>query len=606
MGRSAKIYQPTVAGMKVPAGSILWRFSGKEAGEGPWLRVRKTAPTIVPVDELKEPQGSGSSGSFLYRGQRVQFTGKYVNSNGERTTDRSKRALFTRRELLIPTGAPFWIESSKMRSSNAIPAWSAFPLRTSALSAPRLMQRRVINRRQLEKSAAGTRAKDDQGVSWWKVSVGADEDRAAEGWVCEKNHPQTAWRSPWDWPGFEVISESAPPLELFSRELHRIGVATDNSEAENLKIRADGVDGGSLLTALRTAIDAQGDRNGQVSGEELRLSLREPWLADPITRLIVKYESEWSGPMDKWRTLNTLMSEGLPIWNVELERIAKLHLWNDWNNSKTLRLNSFVSHFHSTALTTNFIATCSCGKEITHEELALILPADVKKNGLFYKAHDTTVRNYDSGKFLSLLNRYMRESDIVTCARKAHFLSQMSHECDELRTNEEYRNRDGSVPSGWNDYRGGSNFHGRGLMQLTHDSNYSAYGIFTGNTNIARNPDIVSHNIPDTVNSACWYWRKGSAWGDVNPKADANDFFAITVAVNGGFNHVGERFEALMKLAELLGADRCSLTPNMSFTSYKIEESALAGTRFYRSHQAAAKSAQDRVDDIKRVLNGQR
>lgn len=187
-----------------------------------------------------------------------------------------------------------------MRSSNTIPVWSAFPLGTSALSTPRLLQRRVNNRRQLEKSAAETRAKDDQGVSWWKVSVGADEDRAAEGWVCEKNHPQTAWRSPWDWPGFEVISESAPPLELFSRELHRIGVATDNSEAENLKIRADGVDGGSLLTELRTAIDTQGDRNGQVSSEELKLSLQKTWLADQITKLIVKYESELGGDMGKW------------------------------------------------------------------------------------------------------------------------------------------------------------------------------------------------------------------------------------------------------------------------------------------------------------------
>jgi hypothetical protein len=53
----------------------------------------------------------------------------------------------------------------------------------------------------------------------------------------------------------------------------------------------------------------------------------------------------------------------------------------------------------------NFLqGTCSCNKDITEQELDLLLPSDVKSKGLFHAAHDPSVHGFDKGKFLDLLN----------------------------------------------------------------------------------------------------------------------------------------------------------------------------------------------------------
>lgn len=41
---------------------------------------------------------------------------------------------------------------------------------------------------------------------------------------------------------------------------------------------------------------------------------------------------------------------------------------------------------------------------------------------------------------------------------------------------EEYRNADGSEPWYWKNYHGGSLYHGRGFIQLTHVENYAHFG----------------------------------------------------------------------------------------------------------------------------------
>ncbi|SAK73742.1 EF hand domain-containing protein [Caballeronia catudaia] len=315
----------------------------------------------------------------------------------------------------------------------------------------------------------------------------------------------------------------------------------------------------------------------------------------------MRYESEWGGSMSKWDALSSLMGDQRYIWQGELERIQKLLWWDKVAGTvKGFPQEPIVWHLHPIGMVGNFqTSLCSCNKDITVEELDLLLPLDVRSKGLFYAAHDTTARGFDKSQFLDLLNKYLRENDMMTCARKVHFLSQMSHECDQLRTNEEYRNRDGSIPSGWNNYHGGSNFHGRGLIQLTHDTNYIAYGKFIGDSTVGTSPDKVCRNIDRTTRSACWYWRHGSHWGDINPKADRNDFYAVTVAVNGGFNHVDDRFVALNRLAEMLGATHCTTNPGLVFNDYRLENSLLFNTQFYKNNPSLFKKAVKVVNEKK-------
>jgi len=50
---------------------------------------------------------------------------------------------------------------------------------------------------------------------WWYVQFGASDGNPAHGWVCEKNHPNTSWQSPWAWPGFEIVDASKGKVDGF-------------------------------------------------------------------------------------------------------------------------------------------------------------------------------------------------------------------------------------------------------------------------------------------------------------------------------------------------------------------------------------------------------
>jgi predicted chitinase len=62
----------------------------------------------------------------------------------------------------------------------------------------------------------------------------------------------------------------------------------------------------------------------------------------------------------------------------------------------------------------------------------------------------------------------------------------------------EYKNANGSIPVGWNSYGGGSNYHGRGYIQLTHDYNYSAANEMI-KKELGEDPNLVAN--PEQANN---------------------------------------------------------------------------------------------------------
>jgi predicted chitinase len=302
-----------------------------------------------------------------------------------------------------------------------------------------------------------------------------------------------------------------------------------------------------------------------------------------------KHRSEWASHSEYQsffeKVLRRVARE--PYHEAEMERLKQLVWWEEVQKAVkgAFPASPEVFHIQPVALVGNFLAGgCSCGKPITMQELKAILPSDVLQRGLLYKAFRENVRGYPMEDFLRILNANLEKYGILRCLHKAHFLSQFVHECDQLRTNEEYRNAGGSIPAGWNNYRGGWNYHGRGLIQLTHRDNYSRYGNAVGNSQISENPDIVSSQVEHTIESACWYWRRGSAWGDINPMAERSDFLSVTIAVNGGYRHVVERNSLLIKLAPLLKLDRCRNASEIKLKNFKFAESSVRNSAWYSGH----------------------
>jgi putative chitinase len=95
-------------------------------------------------------------------------------------------------------------------------------------------------------------------------------------------------------------------------------------------------------------------------------------------------------------------------------------------------------------------------------------------------------------------------------------------------------------------YSGGPQYHGRCLVQLTHDYNYRAAGDAIG-VNLVANPDAAM----EPANAAkifAWYW----ASRDIQSMADQENWTAVRRAVQGGTDGLPRLIQVatdLMKLA---------------------------------------------------------
>lgn len=171
--------------------------------------------------------------------------------------------------------------------------------------------------------------------------------------------------------------------------------------------------------------------------------------------------------------------------------------------------------------------------------------------------------------------------EIVTVARVASFIAQCAHESGgfsmmeenlnykaatltklwpqryppgiaeqyagkpELIANKSYGGRMGNGPEATGD---GWKFRGRGLIQLTGRSNYTACSrAMFGDDTLVENPDILFDPYY-AIHSACWFWDKNK----LNQFADSGDFITMTKRINGGTIGLADRQKHFKHAVEVL------------------------------------------------------
>ncbi|WBX78313.1 hypothetical protein PG911_08645 [Tenacibaculum ovolyticum] len=90
---------------------------------------------------------------------------------------------------------------------------------------------------------------------------------------------------------------------------------------------------------------------------------------------------------------------------------------------------------------------------------------------IFTSTRSENIKSLDEDNytlFAEYLNKAFTDYDIDTCIRKIHFLAQCYHESSKFHHTYEGKT---TVPS---NYKGGVDFQGRGIKQITHDYNYLA------------------------------------------------------------------------------------------------------------------------------------
>jgi putative chitinase len=117
----------------------------------------------------------------------------------------------------------------------------------------------------------------------------------------------------------------------------------------------------------------------------------------------------------------------------------------------------------------------------------------------------------------------------------------------EMIANNIYANRMGNgAPESGDGYR----FRGRGPIQLTGRSNYTAFAkeMFEDWQNVVDNPDWVTADRDFALMSAIWFWNKNG----LNKEADAGDIKTMTRKINGGYIGLEDRIKHYNEAIHLL------------------------------------------------------
>lgn len=96
----------------------------------------------------------------------------------------------------------------------------------------------------------------------------------------------------------------------------------------------------------------------------------------------------------------------------------------------------------------------------------------------------------------------------------------------------------------------GYKYRGRGPIQLTGRSNYTAFAkeMFDDWQNVVDNPDWVTADRDFALMSAIWFWNKNK----LNAQADSGDIKLMTKKINGGYIGLEDRIKHYNECIELL------------------------------------------------------
>lgn len=274
---------------------------------------------------------------------------------------------------------------------------------------------------------------------------------------------------------------------------------------------------------------------------------------------------------------------------------------------------------------------CFCEKEFEEEDIKSFynskrlftakncpLPAEMKT----YQA------------FTDALNKAMKDNNINTCLRKAHFLAQIETESDRLNTTMEYAsgwdydhsthlegynkyklyldnkkrkdnpylaNNTKQLRRSYNRYKeclshghtskgDGPKYKGKGLIQLTWRDTYEKYFIHIEKPELIDTPEVIANNLTYTCDSAGWFWDDRQ----LGNYADKDDLIFISVRINGGlngFDHRKSNVKSIIKLMEI--KENCITNKLESIGTYKYETSNITNLKWGKNNKSKIQKYDD-------------
>lgn len=402
----ARLVQPAEPDIELPADQAVVLVPGQ--GDGRWARGRRG--TVAIVDQ--RPAGF-TSATRTYGDGRIFLAAVDAQGN-EMTLDEfnalADKATYPRRKLLTPEGDDIWVDAGRANAQGLVTApsraWSSFPLQVSNPQEEAVGYSRVVPVAAIEETV-----EEGDGTRWFRIDAATTSGQSTRGWVRESGQDNVELCSPWAWPGFELFDVAElEPRDLFARHLC-LGGGVQPQERGALESAACNVEQSELFEALRRAVDANGDQ--EVTPIELRNALRTDWLAQAISRLVIRYSSEWSNPSNRWAGIDDLIDDRLlrRDWEHEKERIHNLVIWSEVGGRHEFPSDPIVHHLHPVGFIENFFAASKIF--ITVEMLRIIF---------------TTAAEGRLKSIADEVNSNISDYKLDTPLRLSHFFAQVREE----------------------------------------------------------------------------------------------------------------------------------------------------------------------------------
>lgn len=418
-------------------------------------------------------------------------------------------------------------------------------------------------------------------------------------------------------PGVNVFSQAGNGLCIFKHGLHQNIDPKSNLSVEQ-KNELD-----PMFKSIMNELSLDKDKNKPVVFEAGKLKdlLLTSVQQRRLTGIVVKHDSEWK----KTRTADFSQTCGVYRANGK-EDTAKRIEKRIKDLSIKLEVDGFNSdkqayYLHPLGMIGWLMpySTCFCHRDFTVDEVKNIikLMRDSEKNNnykiFFAKNCPLSESDKTYERLTEEINKTFRKYEINTCLRKVHFLAQMYLETDRLKTTVEYASGEQYNPGRHKDaiknknteVGDGPRYKGRGGMQLTWRVNYLRYfehtrkdvayysKVISPTETLLSMSDrrknfntLVGESLFLAIDSAGWYWRNGSAWGDLNSKADNDDVYSINIGVNGGFNDFKPRITWVKSLIRDNNIQEC---PNLNLSKpigeYKFSTSGIKNTKYGKGLQ---------------------
>ena len=398
----------------------------------------------------------------------------------------------------------------------------------------------------------------DGAEDWYEVSV-IDDGQSVSGLV-KKAEADIVTQHDWEKLGFQIVEEN-------------------NATADGF---LDPEDTPQFFKDIFAKIDANHD--GELGPGELAVALKSAEIRNQWTKLIAHHPTEWRHKADaaKWSKLDQLLEASPKTLKHEKERISEYVFWDELTG-KAVMGTDVIWHFHpvefiDVMLGKQRLATCrSCGKNIT---LTLDVMKKIVTNG---------VSDVFLGGFVSKANALFPKYGVDTCSQVVHLLGQGKHETQRFTAFREslnysrrsynaerlYRMARTAIDGGFtrlamnltrdqkiayidrhliaNDSNYGkhsfgslqypnNDYRGRGLLHLTHYSNYLACATDIG-INIVADPTLVEVDTGVMIETGLWYWKANNigALADNSGLAMDAKVRAVTAKINTGLKGLEER-----------------------------------------------------------------